>query len=199
MFKNIALIILVLTIPKIATAEVYKDFEPFLSLKVIKERYPNAVFSEIKAAWVKQNEVFLDMHGAGISGNIYLKLSAIEYEKKLDLETNPEMISFYQRMINKPQDERLTLDWVRWIPINSIPFERLTTRYGKAEKCDYLEENFIPYCSWESKGVLATLSNDKKNVIYIEYSFTEKDFKKKWEVDDKTTKPTKKAKPKTAI
>lgn len=199
MFKNIVLIILTLTISTLVNAEVYKDFEPYLSLKEIKERYPNAEFSDLKPAWAKQNEVFLDMHGTGISGNIYLKLSTIEYEKKLDLETDPETISFYQRMINKTQDERLTLDWLRWIPINTIPFERLTTRYGKAEKCDYLEENFIPYCSWESKGVLASLSNDNKNVHYIEYSFTVKDLNKKFGIDERTTKPAKKGKAKTAI
>lgn len=181
MIKNITLVIFTFTLSTIVNAEIYKDFEPNLSLKVIKERYPNAEFSDLKPAWIKSNELFLDMHGTGISGNIYLKLSSNEYWKdKLESETDPEMITFYESMANRPIEEKLTLDWVRFLPISRIPFERLKTKYGKAEKCSYFDENFTPYCSWDSKGVLVSLTDDKKYVNYIEYTFTVKDWKKKW-------------------
>ena len=69
----------------------------------------------------------------------------------------------------------MTIDWVRWVPDVNIPIERLKSRYGEPEKCDYSTEDYRPYCEWESKGVNARLSDDKKQVFAIEYTFTLKE------------------------
>lgn len=76
-------------------------------------------------------------------------------------------------MDNLSKDEKLQITWVRCSPNNVIPFERLVSKYGAAEKCTYSEENFRPTCYWETKGIFVYLSDDKKFVLNVEYVPTE--------------------------
>ena len=168
-------------------AEIYKDFLPNDTLASIKVKYPNASFEPIKAAWVKENEAFVALKGVGISGTINLKFSNtdwlwkgfIKYNQDL-IEKNPtadnseleNKIKEVNAILNLPLDQRLSLDWLRWIPIQPIPFDRLVSKYGTPEKCDFGSEDFRPYCEWTSKGVNTNLSDDKKLVYSIEYTFT---------------------------
>lgn len=169
-------------------AEIYKDFVPFITLKQIKLNYPNAKFEDKKVAWTNEHEILFFMTGEGLSGTIALKLSKLDkyYTEKLaefegkSLNDNSEAVAdwvkYYKSQLELPLDERFTLDWVRFVPDLRIPYERLESRYGKAEKCDYLPETFAPFCSWESKGVLVNLTDDKKLVNSIEYNFTNEDM-----------------------
>lgn len=184
-----------------AQAEVYKDLGPGLSLNEIKQKYPNAKFDDLKAAWVKGNEAFLSMTGLGISGKIYLKLShtdkfksdyissslkrAEESNSEEDRERLITSAKLMQALLDSPLENRLSLDWVRWIPHEIIPLERLESRYGKPEKCDYDEESFAPYCEWKSKGVYAALVDNKKYVNFIDYNFTDSDWETKWGIQEK--------------
>lgn len=171
----------------IASAEIYKDFLPYDSLATIKTKYPNAKLEDIKAAWLKTNESFIGLTGVGISGTINLKFSNNDdYWKSTvennqhEIEKNPTSdnsnreatIKTLNESLNLPLDQRLTLDWLRWVPPQAIPFDRIVNKYGKPEKCDFEVDTYQPYCAWASKGVSVNLSDDKKYVYFIEYTFT---------------------------
>ena len=74
--------------------------------------------------------------------------------------------------INKPLDEKLTLNWLRWAPDSSLPLERLISRYGNPDVYGVDDESFQQYCDWTKRKVRANLSDDKKMVFTIEYNFT---------------------------
>jgi len=194
--RNLLLVtIALMSAPCVSLAEVYKDFKPFMTLHNIKNNYPNGRFEEVKAAWVTSDMGFYLLTGSGISGKIYLAFdstdsfwkSAIEEKQNEIAKLEPEAdaqkirefninISNYQRFIDQPIEKRLTLSWVRWVPNEEIPLERLQSKYGKVESCGYNDENFRPFCEWTSRGLLVDLSDDKKNVFTIQYSFTQDDY-----------------------
>jgi hypothetical protein len=189
-------------------AEIYKDFVPFISLKQVKLNYPNAKFEDAKPAWANEDEVIFIMSGAGLTGETVLKFSKQDKRKAERLAENEAKslndnseallwwINFDKKYLALPLEERLTLDWVRYVPMTPIPYERLLSRYGKPEKCDSNLEDFRPYCSWESKGVLINLSDDKKLVTNIEYTFTEKEMFPSPEAEPKPSLKKKPTKPK---
>jgi hypothetical protein len=224
LIKVLCIALYCLTFAISARAEIYKDFVPNDTLASIKARYPNASFETIKAAWVKENESFVRLTGLGISGTINLKFSTADWlwmdliKNNQDIiEKNPaddnskieELNKTYNDMLNLPIDQKLGLDWLRWVPIQPIPFDRLVNKYGSPEKCDFDAENFQPYCGWSSKGVTANLSDDKKLVYSIEYNFTDVDRGLKVPESDPSSKsetgrkpeikPSIKAKKKTSI
>lgn len=65
---------------------------------------------------------------------------------------------------------------VRWLPDSPFPVSRLIKKYGKPEKSDFAEENYKPYKEWKSKGIRASLSDDEKKVILIDFYTTAKEF-----------------------
>lgn len=192
-FFNSFCIVLFLFLSNSSWAEIYKDFTVYISLKEVKKNYPNAKFENLKPAWAKDNELLVLLTGAGISGDIILKFS---YSTEMDqiyrgmlekLEQSSEdkesegyksKYSTYQSLLYRPDDEKFTLDWLRWVPIKAIPIERLISRYGDNYKCGFSEEDFKPYCSWDSKGVYANTSDNKKHVFNIEYYPTVEEIKK---------------------
>lgn len=200
--------IILLIISNATYAEIYKDFTPFISLKEIKQNYPNAKFEDLKAAWVKSGEYFMSLTGVGISGAIYLKMSDSDARNKENLakidSEYPDKESteyknkarFYTDYFNKTLDERITLDWVRLIPVQDIPFERIEGRYGKPDICAYDEESFSPYCSWKDKGLLVSQSDNKKRVVYIQYMVTTDDLRKHWGLSPDNQKTKSKTKDK---
>ncbi len=191
MHKNkLYIFIFLILFSNLSLAEIYKDFLPGDSLATIKTKYPNAKLEPIKAAWVQDYEAFIALSGVGISGTINLKFSTNDnFYKELikygqdEIAKNPtadnskreNSIRILNESLNLPIDQRLTLDWLRWISPDPIPFERLVSKYGNPEKCDFDPDTFQPYCSWPSKGVTASLSDNKKWVYYIEYTFTDQD------------------------
>ena len=189
-------------------AEIYKDFVPSITLKQAKLNYPNAYFEDAKPAWANEDEALFKMTGAGLNGTIVLKFSKLDkyYTKQLNIyeamslndnsESKTSLINLYKTALALPVDERLTLDWVRFVPDIQIPYERLISRYGKPEKCDSNPENFTPYCSWESKGVYISLSDDKKLVTSIEYQFTDEELSPSPKPETKPSSKKKSTRPK---
>lgn len=163
-------------------------------MKAIKETYPNGKFEEVKAAWVTELDGFYKLTGAGLSGTTYIafvdstkyyktqyqdslnkiKVDGISDEEKAKLQTDAE---YWKVLDDSTKDEKLETNWIRWIPDAPLPFERITARYGTPDKCDYNEENFLPYCSWNAKGVLVNLNENKKLAYSIEYTFTDDERK----------------------
>jgi len=189
--RKILITIYLLATSFIAHAEIYKDFTPNLSLEQIKSNYPNAVLQDIKAAWVKEDEALLKLSGGGISGAIMLKLSTMDklanslmgyLQSELEMAKNDEEkakaqenIIFWKNYIALPKEKKLTLDWVRWIPESPFPFERIQGKYGKPDSCEYSDEDYAPFCNWKKKGVLVNLTDDRKRVTSVEYTFTKEE------------------------
>jgi len=169
-------------------AEIYKDFVPFITLKQVKLNYPNAKFEDLKPAWANEDEVMITMSGEGLNGEIVLKFSKDDKRRAKRLAENEAKslndnskvllwyIDFDKNYLALPLEDRLSLDWVRYLPMTPIPYERLLSRYGKPDNCDSNPEDFRPQCVWESKGVLINLSDDKKLVTNIDYWFTVKEL-----------------------
>jgi hypothetical protein len=184
---RISVIIASLFFSNISLAEIYKDFTPFISLKKIKEHYPNAKFEEVKAAWVKKDESLIKLTGSGLAGTTYLALatSDSEWEKEISdseikvaenpNEENLELLAIIDKarfFLNRPLDEKLLLNWLRWSPDSALPLERLINRYGNPDVYGVDDESFQQYCDWTKRKIKANLSDDKKMVFTIEYGFT---------------------------
>lgn len=173
-------------------AEVYKDFAPFTTLATIKKNYPNANFEVVKAAWVKENDLFLEITGSGLSGTTYVatskrsdsevKETIDRLKKRLDLDPSlnndawNNLIESEEKYLVAPDDEKYTIDWLRWVPNLPLPIERLISKFGEPDIYDFQEEDFQPYAQWVKRGLLARLSDDKKRVFSIQYSFSEDDY-----------------------
>lgn len=182
------------TIVSICHGETYLKFEPGDTIGVAKQKYPNAQFVPVDVGWATKSDKFIRMSGQGIVGEVYLKFSASDefmrtqkskYLEKLDTAPeneralNQNMVDYYTKELEKPDDERMSIDWIRWVPEKKLPIERVVGRYGKATKCDYDESSFEPYCDWGERGITAALSDDKKWVAMIDFKITPKDWEKK--------------------
>lgn len=197
------------------SAEVYKDFVPYITVAKMKSNYPNANFEVVKAAWVKENDLFFKVTGQGLSGTTYIATykrpdsevkEAIEnYKKKIEENQNGNnavwqaMIEMEDEYLVAPLDEKYTIHWLRWVPDDPIPIERLISKFGKPDVYDFQEEDFQPYAQWLKRGLLTTLSDDKKRVFTIQYTFTDEDYNRALGINNKpavVSKPNNKSKPK---
>ncbi|HCU84866.1 hypothetical protein [Methylophilus sp. UBA6697] len=173
-------------------AEIYKDFAPFTTVAQMKAKYPNAKFEIVKAAWVKEKDKFIKITGDGLPGTIYVATSKssdavitqrIERYKALIAE-NPDQdnsaynagIEFNEKYLSLPDDERYSIDWLRWVPDVAIPLERLKAKFGEPNKYDYGESDFQPFAEWSARDLHVNLSDDKKLVYSIEYHFTDEEY-----------------------
>lgn len=173
-----------------ANAEIYMDLRPFDSVAKIQAKYPNAQLTEMNPAWLQANESFKRLSGSGISGYILLKFSTVDKAQEAErdkliqkIQENPSgdnsknqsIVDSYTERLNQPLNDRMTLDWVRWVPAAALPLQRFESKYGKAEKCDYRSDSFDPYCEWATRGVSATLNDAKTSVTMVDFTFTASD------------------------
>jgi len=182
-----------LALSPLAICETYLGLQPNDSLAVIKEKFPNAMFSDVNAAWLQPNERFTKMSGQGLVGTIYLKLSTTDPTMNRRLETieseiamNPGadnadrryLASLMRSALARPIDERLGLDWLRWAPPAPIPMSRVQSKYGKPDKCDFDDTTFKPYCRWDKKAIYADVTDKNDFVLSLEFSFTKAEWDK---------------------
>lgn len=164
-----------------ANAEILQDIEWYDSLGKIKQRIPNATFSQRKPAWLKEDQAFYEITGSGLSGKTFVlfddarplfKRRLIEKAGELTAAQNDS----YSELTKEPDDSALTVDWVRWVPDNPIPLDRVKAKYGPA-KCD-IDDDMQPICTWSNRALTARLSDDGKQVRMITTPFT-KDEKRR--------------------
>lgn len=82
-------------------------------------------------------------------------------------------------LANAPDDEA-SVEWVRWVPVVSIPLARFVSKYGQPEKSGYSDEDLTPYRHWVMKGLQAFLSDDEKLVWRVDFQFTRDDRRQAW-------------------
>lgn len=95
-----------------------------------------------------------------------------------ELETEIEL---FQTIVNETDETALTVSWVRWIPTNIIPLGNFIVKYGKPDKSGFSDDDMKPYNSW-NRGILVTLSDDGKNVLIVEYAFTDEEYANDWDI-----------------
>lgn len=206
MLSRRILVVFILTVTfKSSIAEVYKDFVPYTSIAQMKANYPNARFDVVKAAWVRENDIFLKITGAGLAGTIYVatsKLSDDSIKQKIEsfkaiIAKQPDQdntywnnkVASHERYLTLSNDEKYSIDWLRWVPDVSFPLERLKAKFGEPDKYDYSESDFQPFAEWFKRGLRVNLTDDKKMVHSIEYYFTDEDYNKALGIEEAPIAP----------
>ena len=160
------------------SAESYRGIGPFYTLNDVMAIFPGADFEVVDAAWARNWEYLYKVTGIGIEGTIVLKFdhkpSYLEY-----LSSNAQsdaLKGIYNSLIEsyvaKPENQRLEVQWVRWVPDAPFPASRLVGKYGNPSDKGFNDKNFEPYWSWAKKGVFANI-DDNQNVTAIEFEFTD--------------------------
>ncbi len=188
-------ILLLLLLPASAQAETYMNFKPAQTLKEVREQYPRAELVEKKIAWLAESYRFYDFSGAGITGAVALifqdsahvakelgQLGRIIIEKNSanksqeELDAARKAVEEMEAKAKEPLEQRLMLTNIRWSPASLLPVDRFIEKYGKPQSTGVNETSFAPYMTWKI-GVSANLTDDKKYIKVVEYSFTDEDYK----------------------
>lgn len=157
-----------------ATAEILFGIEPLSTLGDVKKRYPGATFTRIKAAWVQDDQVFLEMTGTGFPGKLRIAFTDFRVAFKREAERREavgDAADFHRQMAAASEDDGLEVEWLRWAPEKPMPLERFKTKYGEP-KCGYDSDSMQPFCEWTSRDVRAHVSDDMKLVGHITVGFT---------------------------
>lgn len=168
--------------PLVAQCELYRDIGPLDSFGEVKSKFPGAIIKKLAPAWAQPTDALYQFTGNGLSGTIIVKFEDGRpiYKQHLESGVDDTLKDFYLRMVNKSDDDALSVSWVRWIPATPFSIQRLISKYGPVEKSAFSDEDYQPYREWERKGVRAFLSDDEKYVLRIDYSFTKDEHRKAW-------------------
>jgi hypothetical protein len=170
-------------------SEVIHDVRPFDKLGEIKERYPNAFFVKVNAAWVTADQAFFKMTGQGFPGTLYIALSDSRPSNKRYLSencnppaaANERTCEMQRTWAFEPDNEALSTKWVRWVPENPIPLQRYISKYGEPTKIDFENDTLVPFAYWEKNELTASLTDDKKMVTMVSSSFTRAEQREAWQ------------------
>lgn len=174
----IAIIFLLSIYPPFANSEVSEYVGLFDSYKDLRDRYPNAKFEEMKAAWATPGSQLVKISGAGLSGVLVVYFDNFEYTLKNSLENGEINQSQYAilkefnlALNNANNGVRHT--WVRFVPHNKIPLSMLKNVYGEP-KIEVSKTDFSVNAFW-ARGVSATL--DESNMVAsVTYEPTKLDY-----------------------
>lgn len=166
-----------------SSAEIYQGIVPYSSLGDVKKLFPKARFKKMDPAWAQERDAMYTVTGKGIAGTIVIKFNDYRpvFRKRLEEASDNDVKGYLKPLSEESEDDALVVVWVRWVPDVPFPVERIIARYGTPERSDFSPEDFQPQKIWDSRGILATLSDDGKNVFSIEYEFTDKEWKDAWE------------------
>lgn len=181
--------IVLLSIPFISNAEILHGIFPLQSLQNIKANYPYGRFTRVNAAWVTEAEAFYSMTGEGFPGTLYLAFEdGRPRQKKVVAEKcvgdSPSMSAgvceIFQKLANSPDDTALTINWVRWVPPQPIPYERYRSKYGEPTMVSFNDNTMKPNAFWEKVNLRADLADDNKSVLSVTTNFSRSELRAAW-------------------
>lgn len=177
MLKKLIFSMLFLMLAINVHSEIYRGILPLATMKDLKTLFPGAEFTFVKTAWASGEESLYKVTGPGLPGKMMIKFtdSSIFFKKYVEQLPSEEVDEFDRNMAIS-SDETMSVDWVRYIPDTQIPIDRLVSKYGPAEESGFSEDTFNPYKLWKSKGVYASLSDDKRYALSIDYYFTDNEL-----------------------
>ena len=189
--RRVLICLLLLFMDPIVRAESFLGLEPLEPLSSVKQRFSAGALTVEPADWLKPNQYFVKMQHPDGGGKVFLLFEhddEMRKKKLVDLEKSVAnlpsqaqgrstklLIRQYREKLSKPIDERLSLIRIRWLPDNPTRVNELITSYGKPDEKREGNAVYGPVFIW-SKGLNAHLSDDKKQVLMIEYWFTEDDL-----------------------
>ena len=175
----------------IVWAESFLGLEPLEPLSSVKQRFSGLELIPEHADWLKANQYFCKMKNSEAGGTVFLlfehndeirKKKLAELEKSVaNLPSQAQgrstrlLIRQYREKLSKSLDERLSLIRIRWLPENSMRVSELISTHGKPDEKREGNAVYGPVFVW-NKGLNAHLSEDKKQVLMVEYWFTEDDL-----------------------
>jgi hypothetical protein len=174
-------LVLVLLSPNLL-AEIYRDIGYFDTLGDVKAKFPNASFENVKPAWAQEKDALYKISGTGISGMIVVKFTdGRPLFKKILIDEGPSLDetrkAYYEGKLNQQDNDALMVSWVRWVPSTPIPLERFIAKYGKPTEKGFADEDMQPLRGWPQKGVTASLTDNEKSVVKVDYTFTEEEMR----------------------
>ena len=160
-----------------ACAEIYQGIKPYSTLGEIKASFPNATFSKITPALSQKYDVTYSVTGTGINGEIFIRFHDLRpfWKEQSDEASDEATQEMYSRLAQL-SDDSISVTWVRWVPDEPFPVERLIEKHGNPDKSGLADEDDAPFKKWTSKGIYAHLSEDSKEVLEIDFTFTEKEL-----------------------
>jgi hypothetical protein len=192
--------ILCFLISSTALAEIYQGIGPLDNLGDVKAKFPGAVYENIKAAWVTDEDALYKISGTGISGSIYVKFtdSRPAFRKMAQESESNEPNEVINSLAQESDEKALSVSWVRWVPVQPIPLQRFILKYGNPSKSGFDDQDLAPYKLWENRGISAFISDNEKYVVRVDYSFTTQEYrsayKEKYNYIPKWLEPEKKTK-----
>jgi hypothetical protein len=164
-----------------ACAEIYKDIRPLDTLADIKAKLPGATYERLHPAWAQEWDTLYSVSGQGLSGTIVVKFhdDRPSFRKKLQEGIDAEHKDVVEKLANASDEDALSVDWVRWIPVAPIPLPRFVSKYGKPDTSAFSDEDLQPYRVWK-KGVTAFLADDEKSVVRVDYFFTRDELRQEY-------------------
>lgn len=182
-------------------AEGLHGIEIFDSLGVIRSKYPNASVTPVNAAWVQKNQAFYRLKGSGFPGVLMLaftdgrpkyraEAATLGMRPSGDLSQQERAhLQVVNQLASEPDDEALTIEWMRWVPEESIPMSRFKAKYGEP-RCGFTDDTLEPYCAWAERGLTAKVNESKTMVHALEATFTMRDVTKRFGAPRAASAPT---------
>lgn len=156
-----------------ARAEVYRGIGPLNSLSDLREKFPAANFKKLSPAWAQEHDVLYEITGRGMSGTIIVKFldSRPTWRKQAAETSDPEQKASYESLASQA-DDSVSVEWVRWVPDQPVPLQRFISKYGAPDEKGFADEDLQPYRDWTTKGLTVFLTDDEKQVVRVDFSFT---------------------------
>lgn len=166
-----------------SSAEICQGIKPYMKLEHVKRKFPHATYKEVFPAWIEEQKMVYEVVGSGISGKIIIFFHDYRPWNQMMMERATDNLSkaFWKPLVDQSDDKSLVVSWVIWIPVAPFPADKLMTTYGKPTRKDYTKDDSMPFLVWESRGVLAYLTDDEKKVLGIECTFTPKEMDDAWD------------------
>lgn len=171
------LIACLLAISSVAQAEVFYGIEYMDTLADVKRKYPGAVFSRVRPAWLQQHQAYIEMTGSGISNKIVIIFEDIRpflLSILNDGGDNPYENNL-KTLLNQSDEDALKVAEVRLLYSPPIKIESFKKRYGQ-NTCRETED-FRKLCDFPGRAITALLTLDDRYVLMAISWFTDQERK----------------------
>ena len=148
------------SISSLAQAEVFYDLKFSDTFHEVRQKYPNATFTNINTAWLKPSQALISMTGAGIKSTVVMLFERIRTGSE-DQDVGGDLYLWNVRIVYK----------------KPVPIEEFKKKYGAPSRC-FKDEDFDSYCEFRDRALTASLSSDGKFVPSLISYFTVEEQKK---------------------
>lgn len=186
-------VLVLLLVTSTAYADKFFGIFPYATSSEVKSVYPNAIYSDIKPSWLKDDQKFISIHGSGIDGTISviysneLNRAKKDIQQYLDREASGESLGFvenewknFHSMAIKKYELNPSLDpWIveqiRWSPSKEVKLATFIKRYGKPDR-EEIDDIMYRYKIWEKKYNIKAKVDDNNMIDVVVYGAIHGDY-----------------------